>query len=273
MKKFKRNERTGAIMSILTDKPNYIFTYNYFSNILNAAKSTISEDIMIIKDTIEELELGIIETIPGAAGGVRFIPMLSNKETKDFLTSICERLAHGDRIIPGGFLYMSDILYNPSLTSNIGKIFAKQFIDSGVNYVVTVETKGIPLALMTAQVLNVPLIIIRNNSKVTEGSTVSINYVTGSTKKIQTMSLAKRSIKGGAKVLIIDDFMKAGGTAKGMMDMMEEFNAEVIGIGVFVSTEEPGEKLVEKYTSLLKLKSIDTQSKLVNIEINEKIMS
>ncbi len=59
----------------------------------------------------------------------------------------------------------------------------------------TVETKGIPIAQAVAHHLNVPFIIVRRDSKVTEGPTVSINYVSGSSKRIQTMLFSKRSLK------------------------------------------------------------------------------
>ena len=42
MNKFKRNERIGAIVKILSDNPNKIFTLSFFTNQFNAAKSTIS---------------------------------------------------------------------------------------------------------------------------------------------------------------------------------------------------------------------------------------
>ena len=44
------------------------------------------------------------------------------------------------------------------------------------------------------------------------------------------MSLARRNLPEGSKVLIIDDFMKAGGTVQGMKDLLHEFNAEVVGV-------------------------------------------
>ncbi|RKD33902.1 pur operon repressor [Thermohalobacter berrensis] len=271
MKKFKRNERIGAIMKILSDKPNHIFTYNYFTEMFNAAKSTISEDIMIVKKLVEKLEFGEIETIPGAAGGVRYLPKASKLQLKEFLHNTCKKLSSPERLIPGGFIYMTDILYSPEIVTNIGKIFATKFFDKEVDYVVTVETKGIPMALMTAKLLEVPLVIIRRNNRVTEGSTVSINYVTGSTKKIQTMSLSRRAIKEGSKVLLIDDFMKAGGTAKGMNDMMKEFNVDVVGIGIFITTKEPAEKLIDNYIPLLILKGIDEENKKVYIEPNKEL--
>lgn len=271
MEKLRRNERIGALMNVLTNRPNHIFTYNYFTDKFNAAKSTISEDIVILKRLVNKLNLGHIETISGAAGGVKFVPQMSQNQIKEFLMETCEYLSSTDRIIPGGFIYMTDILYYPDIVNNIGRIFASYFANKDIDYVVTVETKGIPIALTTANVLNVPLVIVRRNAKVTEGPTVSINYVTGSTKQIHTMSLSRKAIKEGSNVLIIDDFMKAGGTAKGIKDMMKEFNVNVSGIGVFISTEHPNDKLVKDYISLLTLKGVDEEKEKVYIEPSKGI--
>jgi purine operon repressor len=154
---------------------------------------------------------------------------------------------------------MADIIYLPEYASTIGRILASKFVDRGADYVLTVETKGIPIALMTARVLNIPLVIIRRDSMVTEGSTVSINYVSGSTRRIQTMSLSRRSIKKNTKSIFIDDFMKAGGTANGIIELMKEFENEVVGIGVFIEMREPAKKLVEDYVSLLTLDDVDEE--------------
>ena len=134
-----------------------------------------------------------------------------------------------------------------------------------IDYVVTVETKGIPIALMTANALHVPLIILRRDSKVTEGSSVSINYISGTSGKIERMSVSKRAIKNGANVILIDDFMKGGGTAKGMIDIMKEFDAQVKGIGVMIATKEPSNKVVQDYVPLLILEKVD--------EVNGEISS
>lgn len=49
------------------------------------------------------------------------------------------------------------------------------------------------------------------------------------------MELSKRSLKRGSKVLVVDDFMKGGGTVNGMKSMIEEFEAELVGITVLLS--------------------------------------
>ena len=123
---------------------------------------------------------------------------------------------------------------------------------------------------MTAKFLNVPLVIIRKDTRITEGPTVSINYVTGSTRKIQTMSLSRKSMTEGSKVLIIDDFMKAGGTAKGITDMMKEFKAQVEGIGVFIATEEPEHKRIDDFVSLITLKELNEENGEITLQTNYK---
>lgn len=269
MEKWRRSERIVVMTQTLLDNPHKLYTLGHFAGMFQAAKSSISEDLTIIKNTLQYMDHGRLETVSGAAGGVKFLPFVRAEEEKAFLTNIAEKLSDPKRILPGGYIYMTDLIYDPSILNMLGHIFAHKFIDKNPDYIVTVETKGIPLALMTAKAFNVPLVIIRNDSRVTEGSAVSINYVSGSSKKIGSMSLARRALSTGSKVIIIDDFMKAGGTAKGIIDLMEEFKAEVLGIGVLVDTKEPEEKLVKDYLGLLELDELDEINKKINICIKK----
>ena len=70
MEKIKRNERLGAMTRILTDTPNRIHTLGEFCDMFGSAKSTISEDIDLISSSFEQFDLGRIETVAGAAGGL-----------------------------------------------------------------------------------------------------------------------------------------------------------------------------------------------------------
>ncbi len=272
MKKYKRNQRIGALMKIFAEKPNYVFSYNYFSEIFNAAKSTISEDVSIVKELVAELDYGRIETISGAAGGAVFIPIMGKDEKNKILTDLCHMFSNKNRILPGGFIYLTDIFNNPSIVTNIAKVISSEFSNKKIDCIITVETKGIPVAILTGQKLNVPVAVIRRNNKVTEGATVSINYVSGSSNNIQTMSLSRRSLKENSKVLIIDDFMKGGGTCKGMADMMREFNAEVVGTAVVIETKEPEKKLVDNYLSLLVINRINEKEGVIEIKPNDDLL-
>ncbi len=268
MEKFKRNERVAGLIKILSDNPNELFSLNYFSELFNAAKSTISEDITAAKKIVGDLSLGQIETISGVRGGVKYRPYVENEEALDFLNNLCDRIRDPKRIITGNYIYMSDVIYDPMVSTKVGEIFATKFMNSGAEFVITIETKGITIAHMTAKALNLPLVIIRRENRVTEGSTVSVNYVSGSTKRIQTMFVSKRAIPEGKKVLIIDDFMKAGGTAKGMIDLMKEIKVQIAGIGFLMRTLEPKEKLVHDYISLLVVKEVDESKQNIDVDID-----
>lgn len=265
VEKVRRIERVVALTKLLVDMPSRLFPLSYFSERFGTAKSTLSEDMVTIKQALQQFGLGTLETVAGAAGGVRFLPRREGEREQAILQELALRLKEPERIIAGGFLYMTDLLFQPALMAQIGEVFMTKLAHLRPDYIMTVETKGIPLAFMTARAFDLPLVIVRQGSKVTEGPSVSINYVSGSTRRIQTMSLPKRALPVGARVLLIDDFMKAGGTAKGMADLAMEVGAEVVGTGVLIATAEPQRKLVEGYTSLLMLHEVDEWSKKIDI--------
>ncbi|MFD2639666.1 pur operon repressor [Piscibacillus salipiscarius] len=263
----KRSERLVAMTHYFLENPKTLSSLPYFVEKYDAAKSSISEDIDIINDMFKKMGIGELHTVAGAAGGVEYIPDLSKEEAESIVTHLITHLEDASRILPGGYVYMSDLLGHPKYVQDIGKVFASAFDHSEVDYIVTVATKGIPLAYAVAQVIGVPVVIIRRDPKVTEGSTVSINYVSGSSRKIQTMVLAKRSIKKDANVLIVDDFMKAGGTIQGMISLMDEFEANVKGIGVLAEAEdEDEERKVQDYISLIKMMEVDEQNQTIKVE-------
>ena len=251
MDRVRRNERMAALTKILTSSPNQIFTLSHFCDLFGAAKSTMSEDIDIVRDVMRTYGLGQIDTVTGAAGGVRYRPIMPGADALSFIQSLCQELCVPSRVLPGGFLYLSDILSMPHIVRTMGVIIAGYFYDSQPNFVLTMETKGIPVALMTADALGVPLVIARRSSKVYEGSAVNINYVTGSAGNIETMSLSRRAVKEGQKALIVDDFLKAGGTAKGMVDLMSEFDVAVVGTAFVMATATPEAKLIQGEKSLM----------------------
>ncbi|MGN7471423.1 pur operon repressor [Brevibacillus sp. SAFN-007a] len=268
MKKLRRSARLVDMTQHLLAHPHTLTPLTLFAEQYGAAKSSISEDLSIIKEAFEVQGVGLLKTVAGAAGGVKYIPQVKMEEALHFMRELIGQLANPERLLPGGYLYMSDILGNPATMAKIGKLFATAYADKNVDVVMTVETKGIPLAYATAMFLNVPVVIVRRDNKVTEGSVVSINYVSGSSKRIQTMSLARRGLAEQSRVLIVDDFMKAGGTIRGMIDLLQEFRATVVGCGVLVeTTADVSERLIDEYVSLAKLRDVDFKGKQIEIEL------
>lgn len=263
--KVRRSDRLVDMTNYLMENPHTLVPLTFFSKRYESAKSSISEDLTIIKRSFFQRGIGVIETIPGASGGVRFIPKTSHKEAKEFIQEMCHLLSDSTRLLPGGYVYLSDLLGNPKILRKVGKLIATQYNDEKIDAVMTIATKGIPIAQAVASYLNVPFVIVRRDSKVTEGSTVSINYASGSSQRIEKMELSRRSLDRGSRVAIVDDFMKGGGTVNGMKSLIEEFEAEVAGITVFAESQFHGHKMVKDYRSLLLVEDVDVLDRTIQV--------
>lgn len=268
MKKLKRSARLVDMTQYLMSNPHKLIPLTTFAERYGAAKSSISEDLAIIKEVCESEVTGELLTMAGAAGGVKYIPKSTPEKALPIIEQLCSQLEQPDRMLPGGYYYITDILGQPALMNEIGKMFASAFANREIDVVMTVETKGIPIAYAVATHLNLPVVLVRRDHVVTEGSAVSINYVSGSQKSIHTMTLARRALKERSRVLVVDDFMRAGGTINGMIDLLHEFNATVAGVGVLVESEDVpnDERLLHDYVSLMRVCTLDTRTRQMSMK-------
>lgn len=273
MDKLSKAARVGAIVKVLIDSPNRMFTLSELAELLGAAKSSLSEDLSIIRATFEKLDLGKLETLAGVSGGVRFIPMRSQLYLENLVRDLCSRLADPSRKVGNGYLFLNDVLNDPQLLYKLAEAIAGKFVLANVDAVVTVETKGIPLALSVARHLGsqlviarreiifsedgIPMPVTRQESTVAEGAMLSVAFESGSHRGVQSMSLPRRSLSQGARVLIVDDFLRAGGTLRGLGDLLAEFSATVVGTVVLIESQKPTNKLVDGYVSIVKLGEAD----------------
>jgi len=259
MDRIKRNERLGVMTRLLTSSPNRIFTLSYFVDLFGAAKSSISEDISLLAESLSRFDQGQLVTVAGAAGGVIYRPLPSRERTVSTLEAVAQRLSEKGRLLAGDFLYTSDVTCDPVICEQMGEILAARFYDTQPDFVLTMETRGIPVAMMTARKLSVPLVIARRDSRAYEGSAVKINYMDAG-GSMQTMALSRRAVKAGQRALIIDDFARGGGTLRGMHELMNEFEVQVAGTGVVLQTAQPVKKQIDGTCSLLVLEEVDAEN-------------
>ncbi len=246
-----RLRRLVALTRMVT-RPGPVPLLSEMADALQVAKSTLSEDLALVRDVLSEAGLGEIHTQVGVGGGVRFVEGLDVNQVRAALEVWVQALDEPDRMTGPGFLYMTDLLFRPELVDPLGALLAERLAGRSAGLVATVETKGIPLALAVSRALSIPVVLIRRDNRLSEGSSLSINYLSGSSHRIQSMSLARRAPVRGARVLFVDDFLKAGGTARAATDLLHEFDAEVVGVGVLVATASPAAKLVADVAACLR---------------------
>jgi purine operon repressor len=262
----KRSERLVDMTKYLMERPHDLISLPFFAKRYDAAKSSISEDLAILKHTLAANQDGILETVAGAAGGVRYIPFWGMEHAQQYLEDLASRIENPNRILAGGFVYLSDILGNPQDLDKIGRLIATRYAYSNIDVVMTIETKGIALAQAVARYLNVPFIIARKRSKVTEGATVSVNYISSSLDRVSKMELPTRVLNENSNVLLVDDFMMAGGTLTGMQQLVKEFNSNISGVCVLCEADFDDEKLIEDHLSLIRITCVDSKKNVILAE-------
>ena len=110
MKKLKRSARLVEMTQYLLARPHTLISLTAFAERYQSAKSSISEDLAIIKEVFEDEGIGELNTLAGAAGGVRFVPKCRKDQALEKMASICRELEQPERLLPGGYLYMTDLL-------------------------------------------------------------------------------------------------------------------------------------------------------------------
>lgn len=86
--------------------------------------------------------------MPGASGGVKFFVKVSHEKAVPFINELCDLIANPDRLLPGGYLYLTDILGNPQVVQKAGRIIASAYTDAKIDVVMTVATKEFHLPML-----------------------------------------------------------------------------------------------------------------------------
>ena len=84
------------------------------------------EDIDLVSASFARFDLGRIETVAGAAGGVRYRAIPSKEKVRKILNNLSEKLAEPGRMLPGGFLYTSDVSADSGIAQALGEILEGQ---------------------------------------------------------------------------------------------------------------------------------------------------
>lgn len=162
-----------------------------------------------------------------------------------------------DKILTEGKVLSDEILkvdaflnhqLDPMLMKEIGAEFAKRFADEKITKVLTIESSGIAPAMMTALELRVPLVFARKRKSLTLTHNVYETKVFSFTKQeMNTITVSKDYLACDDRVLIIDDFLANGQAAEGLIDLVKQAGAEVVGLGIVIekSFQEGGQKLRE----------------------------
>lgn len=151
---------------------------------------------------------------------------------------------------------------DPVIMQLIGKEFAARFKDAGITKIITIEASGIAPAIMAGLELGVPVIFARKYQSLTLKDDLYRSKVFSFTKQTEsTIAISNKHISSADKALVIDDFLANGQAALGLIDLIHQAKAEVVGVGIVIEKSfQPGRDiLLEKgyrVESLARVKSL-----------------
>ena len=124
------------------------------------------------------------------------------------------------------FKDITTALKNPEVFQAIIDSLYQLVKDKHIDYIAAIESRGFILGAPLAYKLNVGLVIIRKPGKLPAEvirETYELEYGT------DALEMHKDALQKGKKVLIIDDLLATGGTAKATYNLVKKTGAEVIG--------------------------------------------
>jgi adenine phosphoribosyltransferase len=110
-------------------------------------------------------------------------------------------------------------------------LMLEPFLETPVDVVVGMESRGFIFSAPMAQRLGVGLVPVRKLGKLPH-ETLSVEYALeyGS----NTLEIHRDAIAEGQRVLIVDDLLATGGTVRGTVDLVRRLGGEIVGLSFLV---------------------------------------
>lgn len=149
-----------------------------------------------------------------------------------------ERIMKDGRVKDGNILKVDSFLnhqLDTLLIDKIGEEFYNRFKDVEVNKILTIETSGIPLAYATARYFKCNVVFAKKKmSKNITGEVYTAKVMSYTHGINYDVIVAKEYIKPDDKILVIDDVLANGEALTGLMKMITDAGATLVGCGVAI---------------------------------------
>lgn len=174
-----------------------------------------------------------------------------------------------DKILKFGKIYPDKILKVDSflnhqvdvgLLEEIGKEFHRIFAGSEVTKILTIEASGIGIAAFTAREFCVPMLFAKKSQTKNIASEVYTSKVMSYTHgRVYDIIVSKEFLHPEDKVLIVDDFLANGAALDGLIDLVKQAGATLVGCGIVIEKgfQDGGERLRSQGVRIESLAIVD----------------
>ena len=180
---------------------------------------------------------------------------------------LLEERIRKDGIVVDNEILKVDRFLNHQMDINLfvemGKEWARLFGPENVTKILTIEASGIGIACVAAEQFNCPVIFAKKTkTRNIAGEVYSTEVKSFTHGTVNQVIVSKQFLKPGDKVLLIDDFLANGAALEGLVDLVHQSGATLVGAGIAVEKAfQPGgdriRSLGVRVESLARVKSMD----------------
>ena len=175
-----------------------------------------------------------------------------------------------ERIVKDGIVKEGNVLKVDSflnhqmdihLFEQMGEEFKRRFKDKPINKILTIEASGIGIACIVAKYFDAPVVFAKKTKSINIEGEMYIAEVESFTHKCKNQVIvSKKFLSPDDHVLIIDDFLANGNAANGIIDLIDQAGAQLVGMGFIIEKafQHGGEVLRERGIHVESLAIIDS---------------
>lgn len=180
-----------------------------------------------------------------------------------------DRILNDGKSLAGGILKVDNFInhqMDPVLMKSIAVEFVRRFADLPINKIITIEASGIAPAIMLGYLLELPVVFVKKAQPKTMGD-MYVSQVHAFTKnRTYDICVSKEFLVPEDKVLFVDDFLANGNAAFGILELIQQSGASLLGMGFIIekSFQEGGKRLRElsgiRIESLARIKFLEVDT-------------
>lgn len=148
-----------------------------------------------------------------------------------------ERILQDGKCFEGGILKVDSFInhqMDPHLMKAIGVEFSRRFASTPVNKIMTIEASGIAPAIMTGYLMNLPVVFAKKKSPKTIKNALATTVHSFTKDRDYEVVISSEFLTPNDNVLFIDDFLAYGNAALGIIDLVEQAGANLVGMGFII---------------------------------------
>ena len=168
-------------------------------------------------------------------------------------------------VVKEGNVLKVDMFLNHQMDVALFRAMAKEwkrrFADAGVNKILTIEASGIGIACIAAEEFDCKVVFAKKTQGKNLDGELLTTQITSFTKgRVFDVIVAKKFLGPDDRVLIIDDFLANGCALEGLISIVKEAGATLVGCGIAIEKgfQEGGKKIRAMGVRLESLAIVDS---------------